>query len=221
MSHSYIPAEDGPALTWFKMFANGISANSGLYMLTNTDAAAISAAVSAFETAYFAANDKSTRTEAAVSLKNQTRNSAEQICRQYAMTIKINAGISDQAKIDIGVRPENNSREPINVPQTSPLINVLGNTPGTQTLRYSDSTTPDSAAKPFGAIQLQLFVAIEDVPTVNADDAAYYGAFTKNPIPVVFAEADDGKVASYFARWVGRRGDHGPWSQPVSMRIAA
>ena len=221
MSQSYIPAEDGEALTWMRAFSNGITADPALYMVTVGDAAAIAAEVDGFETAYFTANDPSTRTQAAVSLKNQTRTSVEQICRHYAKLIKYNAGISDQAKIDIGVRPENSSREPINCPQSSPLVNILGNTPGTQTLRYSDSGTPDSAAKPFGAIQLQVFVAIADAPTDNADDASYYGGFTRNPIPVAFAEADDGKVASYFARWVGRKGDHGPWSQPVSMRIAA
>lgn len=218
---SYIPAEDGLALAWMRAFADGISANVGLYMLTATDAAAITAQVDAFQAAWFVANDKSTRTEPTVNIKNQTRNSAEQICRGYAMTIKQNAGISDDAKIAIGVRPENTSREPINVPQTSPLVSILGNTPGLQTLRFADSTTPDSRAKPFGAMQLQLFVAIKDTPTVNATDAEYYGAFTKNPVPVAFAEADDGKVASYFGRWVSRKGEVGPWSEAVSMRIAA
>lgn len=221
MSTSYIPAEDGQALAWMRAFADGIATNPALYMLTSTDAAAITGQVDAYEAAWFAANDKSTRTEAAVNLKNQTKASAEQICRGYAMTIKQNAGISDQAKIDIGVRPENSEREPINCPQTSPLVNILGNTPGLQTLRYADTTTPDSRAKPFGAMQLQVFVAIGDAATTNADEASYYGAFTKNPIPVAFDQADDGKVASYFARWVGRKGDHGPWSEAVSMRIAA
>ena len=221
MSQPYIPVEDGAALTWMKAYAGGIAADPGLYLLEAADAAAITAEVDAFESAYFAANDPSTRTEAAVSLKNQTRTSAEQICRQYVKLIKYNAGISDQAKIDIGVRPENNSREPIFCPQSSPLVNVLGSTPGMQTLRYADSTTPDSAAKPFGAMQLQVFVAIAEAATENADDAEYYGGFTRNPIPVAFAEQDDGKMATYFARWVGRKGDHGPWSAPVSMRIAA
>jgi hypothetical protein len=67
------------------------------------------------------------------------------------------------------------------------------------TLRYSDSGTPDSPAKPFGAMQLQVFVAIGDEPTLNADDASYYGGFTRNSVPVVFDEADDGKIATYFA----------------------
>jgi len=221
MATPYIPAEDADALTWMTAFSGGISANPGLFMLTSSDATTISNAVTQFNSAWFAANDPETRTQAQVSLKNQTRNAAEGVCRQYAITIKNNAAINDQDKINIGVRPINESREPVFCPQTSPLINVLGATPGTQTLRYADSNTPDSPAKAFGAIQLQLFVAIKDAPTADADEAEYYGSFTRNPIPVAFAETDDGKVASYFARWVGRRGDTGPWSQPVSMRIAA
>jgi hypothetical protein len=43
------------------------------------------------------------------------------------MFIKENTGITDQDKIDIGVRPINPDREPIDCPTTPPLINVLGN----------------------------------------------------------------------------------------------
>jgi len=220
-SSPYIPAEDGAALAWMAAFSGGISANPALYMLQNSDATTIANAVALYEEAWFAANDPETRTKAQTNIKNQARNAAESICRQYAIGIKGNAAISDADKINIGVRPTNNSREPIFCPQTSPLVNIIGQTPGTQTLRYADSNTPDSPAKPFGAAQLQIFVAIADAPTANADDAQYYGAFTKNPVAVAYSEDDDGKVATIFGRWVGRRGDTGPWSSPVSMRIAA
>ena len=131
------------------------------------------------------------------------------------------AGISDDDKIAIGVRPVNTSREPIPVPASSPLLNVLGATPGSQTVRYSDSSTPDSPAKPFGAPMLQLFVAIENEATTDENEAKFYGVFTKNPVAVGFDEADDGKVATFFARWGGKRNEFGQWSVPVSMTIAA
>ena len=51
-----------------------------------------------------------------VAQKDDARTSAEQICRQFAILIKYNAGISDPDKIAIGVRPVNNSREPIECP---------------------------------------------------------------------------------------------------------
>lgn len=221
MGNSYIPAQEANALEWMQTFAAGISANVNTYMLSNADATAITNAVEAFATARAVAIDPVTRSPVNVNLKDTARNSAEQICRQYATVIKYNAGISDADKIAIGVRPVNHSREPIPPPTSSPLLNVLGATPGSQTVRYADTNTPDSAAKPFNAACLQLFVAIGAEPVFNADTAQFYGTFTRNPVAVGFAEEDDGKVATFFGRWATRKGEVGPWSLPVSMRIAA
>jgi hypothetical protein len=192
-----------------------------LYLLSSPDAVTIAAAVEAFATALAVSSDPATRTAVTVAQKDDCRISAEQICRQYAILIKYNAGVSDPDKIAIGVRPVNPNREPINCPQTSPLLSVIAATPGVQTLRYADSTTPDSAAKPFGATELQLFRAIGTVPITDPGAASFYGKFTKNPIGVDFAAADNGKQATYFARWASRRGQTGPWSAPVSLAIAA
>lgn len=221
MTQPYIPAEDSAALDWMQVFSDGITANPGLYQLSAADATAISGAVSAFDTAYQDVIDPATKTSVTVATKDDARVSAEQICRQYAILIKSNAGISDPDKIAIGVRPVNSSREPINVPESSPLLNVIAATPGSQTLRYADTFTPDSAAKPFGAVSLQLFIAIDDVAVTDETAGVFYGNFTRNPVAVGFGSADDGKMATYFARWQSRKGDVGPWSLPVSMRIAA
>jgi hypothetical protein len=221
MSQSYIPSQESAALTWMQVFAAAILANPGLYGLTAADAAAIVNAVNAFVAAYALAADPATRTPVIVAAKDDCRNSAEQICRQYAMGIKVNAGISDPDKIAIGVRPVNTSRSQRHVPDTSPLLNILAATPGSQTVRYADTMSPETGAKPFGADQLQLFVTVAPEATDDADAARFYGTFTTNPIGVGFDSADDGKVATYFARWASRKGDTGPWSLPVSMRIAA
>jgi hypothetical protein len=221
MANSYIPRSDAGAVTWMKAFAGGLVANPARYMLTPGQAAVISETVDEFVAAWSKANCPETRTKSAVSEKDQTRNSAEDICRQYYSLIKINAGISDQAKIDIGVRPENRCRIPIKCPQSSPLLNTIGCTPGRQVLCYHDSSTPDSCAKPFGATELQLFVAISDKVIADRSEAKLVGKFTRNPISVGFEPEDGGKRATYYARWVSRRGETGPWSLPVSMHIAA
>lgn len=36
-----------------------------------------------------------------------------------------------------------------------------------------------------------------------------------------FTAADRGKTATYFARWVNAKGEPGPWSQALSIAIAA
>ena len=164
--------------------------------------------------------EPSTRTSQSIADRKNARSIAESLIRQYAMLIKDNTGITDGDKLAIGVRPINVSREPIECPQSMPVINIVGNTPGAQTLRYVDSVT-QKKEKPFGASELQLFVTVSDAPAVDPTTAKFVGKFTKNPIAVPFGAADGGKYATYFARWASVRGDTGPFGVPASMRIAA
>jgi hypothetical protein len=149
------------------------------------------------------------------------RKSAESFCRQQARIIKYNDGVSDADKIAIGVRPQNPKRRPIDVPRSSPLLKIVGAASRSHSLHFNDSNTPTSRAKPFGAIQLQVFVALADTPVRDPELAHYCGGASRNGFEVSYEHEDDGKVATYFGRWVSRRGDVGPWSLPVSMRVAA
>jgi hypothetical protein len=221
MSDSFVPRDDANALIWMQAFSSGISSSSATYQLSASDAITIANAVQAFSDALALAEAPLTRTPGNVNAKDVARNAAESLCRQYALAIKVNNGISDQSKIDIGVRPPSTTREPIFCPQTSPLLNVAAATPGSHMVTYADSMDPNKKAKPFGAAALQLFVAIKDTATENVDEAKFLGLFTTTPVETEFTEADDGKCATYFARWSGKRGDVGPWSLPISMRIAA
>ena len=205
-------------------FSRGIAADSYRYALTPADAEAISKAVEEYRAALPLAKDPETSTLVTVARKDDARRSAEQICRLYYSLIKPSAGISDADKIAIGVRPLNRGRSPITCPASSPLLKLLGQGCGFQVLRFSDSATPTSPSKPFGATELLHFVAITDERGVGERDPAnakFYGKFSRNPVDVRFEAKDDGRVATHFARWASRRGEVGPWSLPVSMRIAA
>lgn len=217
----YIPREDAQFSLWAQAFASGISANPALYMLTPAQATFIQNQVNTFVAALLVASNENTRTKPTIAAKDDARSICENTCRQYAIDIKNNEGITDAAKLAIGVRPINPDRNPIECPQTSPLLAILGNTPGSQTIRYADTNTPDSAAKPFGASELQLYLGISTTEPAPFSACQFYGKFTKNPINVEFSEVDDGKMATYYARWASVRGETGPLSLPQSMRIAA
>src|SRR5262245_21994226 len=158
--NDYIPSKDAQFSLWAQAFSNGISATPALYMLTPAQAATIAGTVTSFVNALLVANDESTRTKPTIIAKDNARSICETMCRQYAIDIKFNEGIADEDKVAIGVRPINPDREPIEVPTTQPLLNVTGETPGVQTVRYADSNTPNLRAKPFGAASLQLYVGI-------------------------------------------------------------
>ena len=221
MANDYIPPQDAQALAFMQTFAAGIVASPSTYMISAPEAAAIQAAVDQFAAAYADAVDPAQRTPVVVSLKDETRNAAEQLVRQYATLIKYNAGIANPDKIAIGVRPVNPNRDPVECPQTSPVLNVVAATQGTHTIRFADSLTPENRGKPFGASEIQLYVAIDDEPVMDWNQARFIGKFTKNPMAVSFVPADNGRQATYFAKWASRRGETGPWSSPVTMAIAA
>jgi hypothetical protein len=218
----YIPSKDADFLIWAQNFANNIGLNPGLYMLTAAQSDSISDAVTLFGAKFAIASNELTRTKQTVADKEDARAAVEPLLRQYAMQIKDNAGISDGDKINVGVRPVNTNREPIECPQSVPLLNVVAATPGAQTLTFADSMEPDKRGKPFGASELQLWRGITAGPNpAGLDECEFIGKFTRTPLSIEFAQDDDGKLATYYARWASARGETSPFSMPVAMRIAA
>jgi hypothetical protein len=219
-SNDYIPRNDDAFRTYAQTFAQNLTDRPALYMVTPAQAAAVQGVVDNFVGKLLISSNEATRTKQTIADKDDARSIAESMIRQYAIDIKNNEGITDGDKLAIGVRPINPDREPIDCPTTPPLINVLGNLPGQQTVRYVDAETGDKA-RPFGASELQLFRGVGTEEIMPLAQCQFYGKFTRNPIEVAFDEADDGKIATYYARWASVRGDVSPFSVPVSFRIAA
>lgn len=221
MSRDYIPhCEDGAAF-WMRNFCDSVRREPERFRLTESDADEIAVAVDEFEARRNATLNDFTRTRPAIAAKNEARAAAERVCRGFAMQIKRDSDVADIDKINIGVRPKHTRHEPIDPPRTFPLLRILGNPPGSQVMRYADSVRPDSSAKPFGAEGLDLFIALTDREPGPLSAAEFLGKYTRNPIVIEFTDSDDGKIATYYARWSNAKGETGPWSQPISMRIAA
>src|SRR5205823_6764088 len=114
----YMGRTDWQMLNWMTVFASKLSGDPAKYMVSIPEAAGIQSAVDGFAAAYADSIDPEQRTPVVVAIKDDARNAAAQLCRQYAGLIKLNAGISDADKIAAGVRPVNPNRQPIHCPQT-------------------------------------------------------------------------------------------------------
>lgn len=220
MPSPYIPTTDAAVLGWLENFRDVMVANGAAYGLAAGDVASIVAAVDAFVAAYAVATTPATRTTPAIAQKDSDRNAAVGLCRVYAIQIKASPGVTDMMLEDAGIHVNDPTPTPIAAPVTSPIVSIVGATALSHTLRYADETTPDKRAKPFGAIQLQLYVTVAAAADPDPANAAFYGAFTKQPLATVFGSGQAGMVATYFGRWVTRTGLVGPWSLPASMTIA-
>ena len=224
MGVDYMGTTDNAKRAWMLNFVAKLSAPGGLgiYMVTSADLSAISAAVDQFVDALTVVQTPDGRNKGTTADKNAKRTAAAGICRQYAKLIKYNGGIDEQAKIDAGIVPPTNAAgDPIECPMSSPVVVPVAATNGAHTLGYTDSIDLTARAKPFGAIDLLLFRTIGTAAATDPEAAKFVGKFTRNPMAVTFESSDNGKIATYFARWSSRRGGMSNWSAPASMAIAA
>lgn len=221
MAAPYIPPKEADLINWSQNFADLILASPSTYGLAPSDAAAIVAANDPWQAAYVTATNPGTRTEVTVAAKNAAKIAAVIVFRTYAAQVRINPGVSNSDKLDLGLNLPNNAPSPIVVPPTFPLISIAGAGPGQHEIRFADSTTPSARAKPQNVIQMLLFRGIAVGPIVDPALCAFHAGVTKQPYQSIFSNpADAGKVATYFGRWVTRTGELGPWSAATSMTIA-
>ena len=224
MSTSYIPQSDSGFDAWLTNFSSLITADPATYGLTAPDAVDIAAERTAYHAAYVTATTPETRTSPTVAAKDQAKAHALAVVRPFAVAISLNAGVTNENKEAVGVTVRKTTPTPIPPPVTQPVLVLVAGTPGAHQLRYYDTSTPTTKAKPFGAIGVEIWRAVGTVAAVDPEQSRYYATWTKSPNVSTFAPSDVGKTVTYFARWVTRSGAGGvsvpgPWSAPLVLTV--
>jgi hypothetical protein len=178
----------------------------------------------AFQTAYTASTEPTTRTSVTIAATDTARVNALAVVRPLAVQCSLNAGVSDGNKTALGVTVRKTTPTPIPAPTTSPTLSLVAAIHNQHTLTYRDQATPTSKAKPFGAVALELWQAIGTTPAVDPDQCKMIKRITKGPFVVAFDGLSVGKVATYFGRWVTQSGvggesTSGPWSAGLVVGI--
>ena len=106
-------------------------------------------------------------------------------------------------------------------PCVYPMLGVTGMGVGIQDLHANDQATPDRRAKPAGTAGLLLFRAVGTAAATDPSQCSFLSFVSKTEFKSHFTSADNGKTATYFARWTNSKGEVGPWSPAASMPIAA
>ena len=222
MSASYLPQTDQELDAWALNFSEKITATPGTYGLMASDAAAIATAVNLYDDALALVLDPGGKTKATVADKNAKKAAMQVTLRQYAQMIKSNRGVSNDAKVALGLHINDDGPTPIPAPTTEPVLAVSGDAPLVQAVAFRDATTPDRKAKPEGVSGMMLAVAVAaSTAAPPAPEAApVYGIATRQPYRVQFDTADKGKVAFYYGRWITGAGKVGPWSTVAQLMIA-
>lgn len=224
---NYMGTTDAEQIVWLRTFIDALTAAPATYQVDAAEIVTMDGLVVLAEATFATggttnrfANNPATYTPVTAAAFAVDIAAAKALAAAMAMVIRQNPGITDPEKIAAGIRPVNGNRIPIPTPITLPILAVLFAAPGTHTLEFADSATPALKAKPFGAVGMLLFVTVDAVASMDPLSASYLLTAPKNPVFASFAIGDNGKIATYFAKWITKKGLEGPWSAPVAMTIA-
>jgi hypothetical protein len=211
-----------------QVFSRGLSERPEVYGVSSADAAEALRLVEALAQAFVVCSSPATRTPLAVVAKREAMAAARPFCLRLLRFIQLNPSVSEADRVAIGVPPAAEKRR-VPAPTTTPMLGILGIVPGGHEIEVADSAQPDRRGKPVDVRGLELIVAYSPHVGGTTDGLTReqiiksgkpHGVVTRGRAAVIHAEDRVGSVANYLGRWVNRRGEAGPWSQPVRMMLA-
>lgn len=224
MASDYIPSTDSGFNDWLLNFSTKLTAAPATYGLAAPDAVIVADQVALWTAAYAPTLVPATRTSPAVANKDAVKAATLATVRPFAVSISLNASVTDGNKASIGVTVRKTVPTPVPPPTTKPVIGILSNVAGVVQFQVRDATTPTTKAKPPGVIGVELWAAVGVAPAIDVSQARYVGTQTKTPNSWTADPADRTKFVTFFTRWCTRSGAGGqaytgPWSDPVSTVI--
>jgi len=213
-----IPANDAAALAWLQNLGTEFTASAET--ITAPLAVTFAGLVTTFASALATASNPDTRTSVTVAAKGAAKATAAVMARDIVrqLVALFRSGVISSATLETyGVRIPDLVPTNIPAPITAPLLAVISAISGQQQLRASDSSTPDSRKKPFGATGLEIWRSSAATPPANGEGSEFIGTFSRQPMIVMSPAGLKGSPVHYFGRWVTARGLVGPWSLAASF----
>jgi len=218
---NWLPQNDSGFDGFYFNFKTLIVTTPANYGLVAADGTALNADFTAWHAAYLAASNPSTRNTTTVATKNTQKGVSMSLVRGYAAQIRANRAVSEALKMGLGLHIPDTTPTPVPAPSTYPLLTIGSFNLGTLRLTAADQLTPDKKARPTGTAGMLLFSTIGETPATEPTDVDFNAFLTRPKFATPMDPADNNKFVTFFGRWTNGKGELGPWSPPVSIRIAA
>lgn len=212
----FIPQGDAEAIAHGKNLVTYATGNAAALNLNLDDDKPLKDALAAFEAKYLDAVTKKAQSEAAIVAKVEARETYETELRKFNSDMH-NAGDEHRAAMALTVKDD--IRTAVGAPASHPVGEVETSQKLVHIIHFRDEFTPDSKAKPEGAIGAQIWLKIGGAPPVDHKECEYVATDSRTPYNCDFDGADAGKTAYYLLRWINGKGETGPWSPLVQATI--
>ncbi len=217
----FVPHKDAELLGWSQNLSSLISAQPTDYGLVAADATNLASLFAAFDSALTTATTPSTRTSVTVASKDTSKAALTAECRSLAKRIQATPTVTAAQKLELGLPLHDPVPTPVSPPNTKPSIALRGIDRQSHLLLISDETTPSKRARPVGAIGCEIYATTEATPPADLRHWEYMGLASKSDFTVNYEATDANKQATIVGRWINRKGEAGPVSNPITGTIAA
>ena len=218
----YIPLSDPEFDLWQANLVDYTEENLAAWGISAAALAAVKTKQSIWTKTFSNASNKQNRTTADVQAKNDALADYKEAIRSFvAENLAHNTSVTDSERIRLGLKVKSGTHTPTPVPTTSPVGTVDFSVRGQHTINFTDEATPRSKAKPAGVHGCEIWAKVGGEAPKDASELVYLATDTATPYVAKYEGKQAGIMVYYWLRWVNTRGEHGPWSAPISSLIMA
>jgi hypothetical protein len=216
----FLPTREAELVVWSTNFNTLINATPTTYGLTEPQATGYETLHSAFDSAFQASQDPTTRTPANIVAKNTAMNNLRTNARLLARIIQAAPAVTDEMKAGLGLTVRKTEPSPINPPTELPVLEVTERFGAVVRIKLHDGSG-SRRGKPDGVQGASVFSYVGATPPADASGWKFEGNTTKTITEVEFpAGTAPGTTVYLTAFWYNPRGQSGPGCAPVSTNIA-
>jgi hypothetical protein len=168
--------------------------------------------------------DPATRSRVTIAWKNARRTSLLSALRACAALVRAGINVTDEQRLALGMSPKDREPSPVGPPDTFPLTTLEPQGAARNKMRLSDSATPTRRARPKTAIAAEVRMAVvaagDPVPAPDATGWTQTRIVTKALTEIEHPESEAGKTLVCQSRWIGTKGQLGPWGPVETGTIA-
>lgn len=234
MADKFIPTGDAPFAQKAHVFAATVGRDPQRFGVSREDADALVAAFKTFEALRLAATNKYTRSKRLLDQRDNARDAVKRMMERLGRIIRANHDLDSADTVLLGITPRPMRLRKSKCPQTRPNLFYMGSRHSKRVgrkvhlLRFEEPWTKIGdpicgrrMAKPAGAWGVAVYVELidegEKIPRhpgeLSGGRPWLLQLCTRGPIEAEFPVAERPMRVVYWARWVGMKGDMGPFSQ--------
>ena len=222
MSTTYPFDTDDGWNVWGTSFAPQIALDPEVLGITAAMAQAVTSAAALYSQKLQEARAPDTRSKPAIQAKRDALESLKQAVRPVVAILRTNENVSDETRVELGLKVADGTKTPVAVPATPPMVDVMPTGLLSARAVVRDPADPDRRAKPRGVKSILVRAMLTDGPVPAEAVADWPVRSVESAADFDLAWPDLRQPATVWVAcsWLTTRNEEGRPSTPVSTRLA-